>query len=368
MTTNTITKVAIFGVGLIGGSLALCLKGKPGITVTGYAHTQDYADQVIARGVVDQVTLSPEEAAWDADFIFLCVPVGSLEHYITLLSGLQLKPGCIISDVGSTKASITDCAERLVLKDACFIGGHPMAGSERSGVKAASSLLFENAYYVLTPAENVPADKVDSLSVLLSHTRAHIVTVEPQLHDQIVGAISHLPHIIAVALVNQICSYNEDNPLYQTLAAGGFRDITRIASSDPVVWRDILLNNRKVMMPLLRDWNDGILQFMAMLESQDGSAIEDAFRRAGEFRDELPERRKGVIVSRYDLYLEVPDHPGIIGRITTDLGQKSINLSNIQIIESREDVPGVLRLSFQNEREQERAKDLLQSHGYTVYH
>lgn len=368
MTTNTTTNVAIFGVGLIGGSLALCLKGKPGITITGYAHTQEYADKVIARGVVDQVTLSPEDAARDADFIFLCVPVGSLEYYITLLSQLQLKPGCIITDVGSTKASITDCAERLVLKDTYFIGGHPMAGSERSGVGAASTLLFENAYYVLTPAEDVPSDKVDSLKSLLAYTRAHIVTVEPQLHDQIVGAISHLPHIIAVALVNQICGYTEENLLYQTLAAGGFRDITRIASSDPVVWRDILLNNRKVMMPLLRDWNDGIQQFMAMLENQDGLAIEDAFRRAGEFRSELPERRKGVIVSQYELYLDVPDHPGIIGRIATEIGQKGINLSNVHIIESREDVPGVMRLSFRNEQEQERAKDLLQSHGYTVYH
>lgn len=368
MTTNKTTNISIFGVGLIGGSLALCFKGKPGITITGYAHHQDYADQVIARGVVDHITLSAEEAARDADFIFLCVPVGSLESYITLLSTLQLKPGCIITDVGSTKASIAECAEKLVLKNACFIGGHPMAGSERSGVAAASSLLFENAYYVLTPAEGVSQAKLDSLAELLSFTRAHVVTVEPQLHDQIVGAISHLPHIIAVALVNQICGYNEDNSLYQTLAAGGFRDITRIASSDPVVWRDILLNNRKVMMPLLKDWNEGIKQFMVMLESQDGSAIEQAFRRAGEFRSVLPERRKGVIVSQYDLYLDVPDHPGIIGRITTELGQKSINLSNIQIIESREDVPGVMRLSFRNEREQERAKDLLQSHGYTVYH
>ncbi|KKO51990.1 prephenate dehydrogenase [Paenibacillus sp. DMB20] len=365
---NTLTKIAIFGVGLIGGSLALCFKGKPGINVTGYAHLQEYADQVAARDVVDYVTLSAEEAAADADFIFLCVPVGSLESYITLLSGMPLKPGCIITDVGSTKASIAECADRLALKDVCFIGGHPMAGSERSGVGAASSLLFENAYYVLTPSEGVGTDKVKALEAILAHTRAHVVTVDPLLHDEIVGAISHLPHVIAVALVNQICAYTEANPLYQTLAAGGFRDITRIAASDPIVWRDILLNNRKVMMPLLRDWNDNIQQFMEMLENGDGPAIEDAFRRAGAFRNELPERRKGVIASQFNIYIDVPDHPGIIGRITTELGQNSINLSNIQIIESREDVPGIMKLSFRNEKDQERAKDVLQSLGYTVYH
>ncbi|WP_054957208.1 prephenate dehydrogenase [Paenibacillus dakarensis] len=363
MTTN----IAIFGVGLIGGSLALCFKGKPGITVTGYAHTQQYAQEVAARGVVDQVTMSAEEAARNADFIFLCVPVGNLEEYITLLSTLPLKPGCIITDVGSTKASIAECAEKLILRDACFIGGHPMAGSERSGVAAASYLLFENAYYVLTPAQGVPEAKVEALANMLSHTRAHIVTVEPHLHDQIVGAISHLPHIIAVALVNQICGYNDDNPLYQTLAAGGFRDITRIASSDPIVWRDILLNNRKVMIPLLEDWNNHIMQFMDMLQKEDGFAIEQAFRQAGEFRNELPERRKGMIVQQYNLYLDVPDHPGIIGGIATELGQRGINLSNIQIIESREDVPGLMKLSFRNEHDLELAKELLQSIGYSVF-
>lgn len=360
-------QISIFGVGLIGGSLALNFKGKPGITVTGYAHTQEYADQVIAKGVVDKVTLSVEEAAQNADVIFLCVPVGSLEMYMKRLSEMQLKPGCIITDVGSTKASIAECASQLALKDAYFIGGHPMAGSERSGVGAASTVLLENAYYVLTPPDDVPQDKLNVLVELLSHTRAHIVKVEPRLHDEIVGAISHLPHVIAVALVNQISSYNDDNPLYRTLAAGGFRDITRIASSDPVVWRDILLNNRRVMLTLLQDWNEGIRRFMDMLESKDGAAIEEAFRMAGEFRSVLPERRKGMIVSQFDLYLDVPDHPGIIGRIATELGTNSINLSNMQIIESREDVPGVMRLSFRNEIEQERAKELLLSQGHSVY-
>lgn len=242
-----------------------------------------------------------------------------------------------------------------------------MAGSERAGVGAASSLLFENAYYVLTPPPETPEDQVRSLADLLSHTRAHVVQVDPEQHDQIVGAISHLPHIIAVALVNQISQYNDSNPLYQLLAAGGFRDVTRIAASDPVVWRDILVNNRKVLLPLLQDWNEEIQKFVSMLEREDGVGIEDAFQKAGAFRNELPERRKGMIVSRYDIYLDVPDHPGIIAKITSELGHNQVNLSNIQIIESREDVPGVMRLSFRNVKEQERAMELLQSKGYTVY-
>ncbi|WP_438351258.1 prephenate dehydrogenase [Paenibacillus sp. FA6] len=361
------TKVAIFGVGLIGGSLALCFKNKPDITVVGHAHRPESIDKYMSKGVVDSATLSIEEAARDADFIFLCVPVGKLEQYLTQLSHLPLKKGCIITDVGSTKASISEAAEALRFKDVYFIGGHPMAGSEQSGVEAASILLFENAYYVLCPSTNIPEHAVETLEKLLSYTRAHIVKVDPKLHDEIVGAISHLPHIIAVALVNQISDYNESNILYRRLAAGGFRDITRIASSDPVIWRDILLNNNEVMLRLLQDWNEGISSFIDMLTNSDGQGIEEAFLKANAFRNELPEGRKGMITSLLDLYLNVPDHPGIIGKIATVLGSEQINLSNIQIIESREDVPGVMRLSFRQEEDMERARTLLQELEYTVF-
>lgn len=360
-------KVAIFGVGLIGGSLALCLKGKPGLTVVGHSHRQESLNKIIDRGVVDSATLSMEEAASGADFIFLCVPVGKLEEYLHKLQQIPLKEGCIITDVGSTKASVAACAEALNRPGVYFIGGHPMAGSERSGVEAASSLLFENAYYVLTPSANTPEEIYLRLEELLSHTRAQIVRVDPILHDEIVGAISHLPHIIAVALVNQICNYNQHNDLYRLLAAGGFRDITRIASSDPLIWRDILLSNKRVLLDLLKDWNQEIDSFIQLLEEENGDGIEEAFRKANRFRGELPERRKGAILPLYDIYIDVPDHPGIIGQIATELGDQGINLSNIQIIESREDVPGVMRLSFRQETEMERAKKLLQSLGYIVY-
>ncbi|URJ51532.1 prephenate dehydrogenase [Paenibacillus polymyxa] len=359
-------KIAIFGVGLIGGSLALCFKGKPDITVVGHAHLPELMEPMLSRGVVDTATLSVEEAAEDADFIFLCVPVGLLEHYLELLSKLPLKTGCIITDVGSTKSAIAKKASEISLRNAYFIGGHPMAGSERSGVKAASALLFENAYYVLSPTEGVPEEAYSSLERLLKYTSAHVVRVQPDMHDDIVGAISHLPHIIAAALVNQVRKHNDENPLYRTLAAGGFRDITRIASSDPVVWRDILLSNREVLLGLLEEWNGQIERFTHLLRIQDGEGIADEFLTAGHFRSELPERRKGVIVSTFDLYIDVPDTPGIIGRIAMELGNHSINLSNMQIIESREDVPGIMRLSFRQEQDWERAKTLLDSMGYKV--
>lgn len=360
------TKVALFGVGLIGGSIALCLKGKPGLTVYGHSNNPASVEKLIKRNVVDIGTTSMKEAAEGADFIFLCVPVGSLESYLEQLMQLDLKQGCIITDVGSTKASITECAARLARDGVHFIGGHPMAGSERSGVEAASSLLMENAFYVLTPVPGTPQSEVDRLAELLKPTKAQIIQVEAREHDDIVGAISHLPHIIAVALVNQIRTYNEHNPLYQNLAAGGFRDITRIASSDPIVWRDILLNNRDVLLKLLSDWNQEVARFIELLEQGDGEGIAEQFRRAGTFRNMLPERRKGMITSSYDIYVDVPDHPGIIGQLATLLGNERINLSNVQIIESRMDVPGILRLSFRNQLDADRAAKLL-AKQYTVH-
>ncbi|MEF2244971.1 MULTISPECIES: prephenate dehydrogenase [unclassified Paenibacillus] len=361
------TTVAIFGVGLIGGSLALCFKGDPSIKVIGYSNRPSSIEKYLQRGVVDAGTTSIQEAAEAADFIFLCVPVGLLDQYLSELARCKLKSGCIVTDVGSTKSSVAACARAVNLGDAVFIGGHPMAGSERSGVEAASSHLFENAYYVLTPDKQTPQAAIDRLTKLLLCTKANIVKVDADEHDEIVGAISHLPHLIAVALVNQIRGYNEQNGLYEQLAAGGFRDITRIASSDPVVWRDILINNRQVVLQLLKDWNKETNKFISMLELQDGDAIIEAFTEAGEFRSKLPERRKGIIQSIFECYVDVPDHPGIIGSIASELGSHRINLSNIHIIESREDIPGVLRLSFKDQKSLDDAIQLLSSMNYSVH-
>ncbi len=359
-------KIAIFGVGLIGGSLALCFKDTPGIQVVGHSPNPASIEKYMQRNVVDEATTSMEEAAKDADFLFLCVPVGKLEAYLQALNGLNLKKGCIITDVGSTKQSITATAKRTLREDAYFIGGHPMAGKEKSGVEAATSRLFENAFYVLTPDKATPQTVYDRLSELLSYTRAHIVRMDAKTHDDVVGAISHLPHVIAVALVNLIAGYNTGNELYANLAAGGFHDITRIASSDPVIWRDILLNNKTVVLELLKDWNAEIDKFSTMLIEDDGAGIADSFARAGEFRSRLPERRKGIITSQYDIYVDVPDEPGIIGKITSQLGNRKINLSNIHILENRLDVPGVLRLTFREEDDKNKAVLELQELGCTI--
>jgi prephenate dehydrogenase len=368
-------KITIFGVGLIGGSLALCFKGKPGVTVVGHSPRASSLEKYLEYNVVDVATSSFAEAISGADFIFLCVPVGNLDEYLNEIYKHPLKHGCIVTDVGSTKQSVMECAAQIANqlpldhsnRNVYFIGGHPMAGSERSGVEAATSDLFENAFYVLTPSSDTPLESYARLERLLHLTKANVVKMDARSHDEIVGAISHLPHMIAVALVNQISRYNESNECYKTLAAGGFRDITRIASAEPFIWRDILLNNKEILLRLLEDWSREIGTFKDMLHTEDGEAIVEAFTRSGMFRSQIPEKRKGMIYSAYEIYVDVPDNPGILGQITTLHGEHQINIRNIQIMETRTDVPGVLRLSYRNEQEMDVAVKLLRKQGLSVF-
>jgi len=358
--------VAILGVGLIGGSLALSMKNKD-VEIIGFDIYEENLQKALALGAIDKGTVDLAEAVKEADFIFLSSPVGKLFELISFLRYTPLKPGAIISDTGSTKGSIFEWTRDFQKKNVYFIGGHPMAGSHKTGIEAAHDRLFENAYYVLTPDSSIPEEIVKSLSDLLACTKARIVVLDPVEHDRVVGAISHFPHIIAATLVKQVGEYNEQSPWYHRLAAGGFRDITRIASSNPLMWRDILLHNRKVMLELAEDWRNVFDEIINFVKEADADKIETFFREARDFRDQLPERTKGAITPLYDLYIDVPDIPGIIGKITTLLGEKDISITNIRIMEIREDIMGVLLTTFRNEEDMEKARMVLTEEGYRVY-
>ncbi|RXT13919.1 prephenate dehydrogenase [Ammoniphilus sp. CFH 90114] len=359
-------KIAVLGVGLIGGSLALSLKNK-NIEIIGFDVDEENLQKALELGVIHKGTQYLAEAVQEADVIFLCSPVGKLFELISFLRYTPLKEGAIITDTGSTKSSIVEWTRDFQQRKVHFIGGHPMAGSHKSGVEAAHDRLFENAYYVLTPDASVPEEAVSALKELLAATKANIVVLDPEEHDKIVGAISHFPHIIAAALVNQVERYSEDTPWYNRLAAGGFRDITRIASSNPHMWRDILLHNRKVMLSLAEDWKTVLDEIIGYVKESDGQAIEGFFRDARDFRNQMPERKKGAIAPLYDLYVDVPDHPGVIGKITTLLGLKQISITNIRILEIREDIMGVLLITFRDEDDLEKAREVLMQEGYRVY-
>jgi prephenate dehydrogenase len=240
-----------------------------------------------------------------------------------------------------------------------------MAGSHKSGVSAAKKILFENAFYLLTPNEATGADGIDSLKEWLKGTKAKFLTVSSGEHDYLTGVVSHFPHLIAASLVHQAAAAENSSSLIGRLAAGGFRDITRIASSSPAMWRDILLLNRPVLLELLEKWQQEMNKVIGFLESAAGDEIYDYFQRAKDYRDGLPSKDKGAIPAFYDLFVDVPDYPGVISEITGYLAKEEISITNIRIVETREEVYGVLVISFQSDEDRTRAEQCIKY--YTNY-
>lgn len=357
-------RVFVIGLGLIGGSIALCIKEEHKDSVLiGYDINSEQCKLAKMLGVVDSIAQTIEEGAKDADLIILSTPVKEAVKIIDLLCSIELKHGVIVTDAGSTKMEIVKAAACLKEAGITFIGGHPMAGSHKSGVSAAKSLLFENAFYLLTPEESTPQSEIDTLKNWLSGTKAKVLIVTPEEHDYLTGVISHFPHVIAASLVHQAEHTSQDKKLVTRLAAGGFRDITRIASSSPAMWKDILLHNKSVLLNLLEKWQLEMSKITDMLESENEEAIYQYFDQAKRFRDELPQKEKGAIPAFYDLFVDIPDYPGIISEITGFLAGERISIVNIRILETREDINGVLVISFQTEEDRIRADQCIRHYS-----
>ncbi|AJI21075.1 prephenate dehydrogenase [Priestia megaterium] len=281
------TRVLLIGVGLIGGSLALAMKKHRHVTVVGADINTNEVQVANQLGIVDYVAEDIKTEAAQADYIVLATPVEYTTAWIHDLSTWKLKETVIVTDVGSTKGEIMKAAEALNKKRISFIGGHPMAGSHTSGAVNARADLFCSARYILTPFENEQKEKIDALMHLLEPTGAQFVLLDAATHDQITGVVSHLPHVIATSLVRQVKGYSAQNHLVTEMAAGGFRDITRIASSNPHMWRDILKQNRSMLLTLLDDWMKEMEQVKLLVEKGDGHELFDYFSDAKEFRDSL---------------------------------------------------------------------------------
>ena len=323
-------RVFIIGLGLIGGSLALCIKKEhPESIITGYDISQDNLKLASMLGVIDERSTTIEEGAKSADLIILSTPVKETEKIMETLSKMELKQNVLITDVGSTKSVITKKSQVLLDKGITFIGGHPMAGSHKSGVSASKVILFENAFYLLTPPERVNDQHVQHLLKWLQGTNAKFLVISPEEHDLLAGAISHMPHIVAASLVHQADHISEQHKLVTRLAAGGFRDITRIASSSPSMWRDILIHNKNVLMELMNDWKKEMDKVLSFIEKEQAEELYDYFARAKKVRDGLPQDQKGAIPAFYDLFVDVPDYPGVISEITGYLAKENISITNI---------------------------------------
>jgi len=353
--------VLVIGLGLIGGSLALALQKSPQTKVVGYDISEKTRELANTLNIVHEVSDDVEEAAKKADFIFFGTPVNATLQWMEELKHWELKKNVIISDTGSTKGLIMKKAEELRSQGITFIGGHPMAGSHKSGITAAKPYLFENAYYILTPFEDEDGNKIIALQQLLKYTLARLVKLNAEEHDHMTAVVSHFPHIVAASLVHQLHEENKKYPMTGMLAAGGFRDITRIASSNPMIWRDITLQNREELIGQMNAWIDEMQRVKKILMENDDASIEEYFKTAKDVRDALP-ISTGAFYTTYDLYVDIPDYPGVISEITGYLAEEKISITNIRVVETREDVFGILVISFQNEKDREKAMNCIRSH------
>ena len=360
-------KIGFIGFGLIGGSLAKVWRKKhPDYLFVAYNYKRSVDEELLKAkddGVLNQIATNLVELS-DCDIILLSAPVLSNISYLGRLKEV-VKQDCIITDVGSVKGTIAKEAERLDMTGQ-FIGGHPMAGSEKTGYSNASVTLFENAYYILTPFRNTDEGKLNNLKNLVEETKAVPIIIDAKRHDYVTAAISHVPHVVASSLVEVVAKADEKNGLFTMLAAGGFRDITRIASSSPAMWRDICLTNRDSILEFLDKYIDEFEEVKKLITRCEDDRLYNFFDSNKDYRNSLPLRKSNMAVS-HEILLYVPDEPGSIAIMASILAAKGISIKNMGIAHNREFLDGVLRIEFYDSHSKESALVAIKERNYKIF-
>ncbi len=357
-------RVAIIGVGLIGGSLGLAIKRKElAGEVAGIGRNRSALAQAVECGAIDTMSVKPEFVG-GADLVVIATPVGATAAVLKTVAA-HISPGTLLTDVGSTKTCVLAEVKKVLPEHSIFIGGHPMAGSERAGINGADPYLFENAFYIITPGEDAPEEKINLIKALVEGIGAKPVIMPPEKHDLSVAAVSHLPHIVAASLVNFLYNLPEGEQI-SPLAAGGFRDTTRIAAGDPEMWRDIFLTNGEAVLKMLGEYRTMLEKFTTAISDCDGDEIYRLLERARELKMGMPAKTKGYLPALWEIAVAVPDRPGMIADIAGFLGGEGINIADIEIMRVREGEGGTIRLGFASEDEQVKAVDVLRHEGYVA--
>ena len=359
-------KIGFIGLGLIGGSIAKAIRRYyPDYEIVTFDKNKETLALATQESIIDVACTSIDDNFRQCSYIFLCAPVAFNTAYLKQMQP-YLHQDLILTDVGSVKTPIHEEIRRLGLEE-YFIGGHPMAGSEKTGFANSKPLLIENAYYILTPSSKVPQKKLDDYSAFAASLRAIPIILDYEEHDFVTGTISHLPHIIAASLVNFVRDTDTKNELMKNLAAGGFKDITRIASSSPTMWQHICVQNKTNISRILREYTAALTAAGDLLEREDEQGLYDMFDHSRSYRNSMPDGSAGPIKKAFAIYCDIPDEAGVIATIATILASNAISIKNIGIVHNREFEEGVLRIEFYDGDSCERASALLQRHRYIVY-
>lgn len=356
------------GLGLIGGSIAQALrKARPEATIIAYNRSMSSLVEAMADGTINQAADAIGPAFSECDIIFLCAPVTVNIRCLRELKPF-LKPDCILTDVGSTKSTIHDAVDAIGLSHQ-FIGGHPMAGSEKSRYSAARPLLLENAYYVLTPGEGSTPEMMETMQGIVKDCKAISIRLNHVEHDRIVAAISHLPHIIAFTLVNLVRESDNPEGMMRLLAAGGFKDLTRVASSSPEMWQQICQENKVPILNMLNDYLIRMNDIGNAIASDNADELLAAFGAAKDYRDDIPQTNmKSILGAAHESYVDLIDESGAIATMATILATNGISIMNIGIVHNREFQEGALHIEFYDKESKEKANELLEKFHYTIYH
>lgn len=285
MSEHRVDTVCIIGTGLIGGSLALAIR-QAGFCkeIVGAGRTEATLVKAVELGVIDRYDTSISNAAEDADIVVVCVPLGSMHAVFEQINAAEIE-NTIITDAGSAKQSVIDDAEFVFGAGfRNFVPGHPIAGTEQSGVSAAFPELYQNRRVILTPTENTSVDALEKVRAMWQSAGAEVETMSAEHHDLVLAGTSHLPHLLAFGLVDCLNNLEDVDEIFR-FAAGGFRDFTRIASSDPIMWRDICLSNRDEVMVMMRRYSVEMEKIYKALEAGDGEKLREIFERAKQARD-----------------------------------------------------------------------------------
>ncbi|MBU2493662.1 MAG: prephenate dehydrogenase/arogenate dehydrogenase family protein [Bacteroidetes bacterium] len=356
-----IKRISILGLGLIGGSIAKALKNSA-LELEIYAYDKDdILNSAFQEKNIDKKLNNIYESL-DCDLIFICLPVNaSIKTFKELVP--KLNKATILTDVCGVKYPFQKIWDESA-SEGIYIGGHPMAGKEKGGYKNSDPLLLENSVYIVTQ-DLSGNNELSEFRKIIEALGAKILHVPAKQHDIIAASVSHLPQLVSVALVNT-ASLKTDNYNFLDLAAGGFRDMTRIASSDFEIWEPILSENKNEILTAIDKFIYELERLKSNLKNDNLNEINDSFKQARKSRDEIPQNTKGFLSPLHDIFIFVSDEPGVLSKITTELFKLNINIKDIELLKIREGSGGTFRLSFDSGKDAEKANQILTSQGFRI--
>lgn len=354
--------VALIGVGLMGGSLGLALRERAGVAeVRGVDPDPAALDTALAMGAITHAASTVEEAVDGATAAFIAAPVAALPGAARAALAAA-GDDCLVSDLGSVKA---DVLGRLGPDERSrFIGGHPVAGGERTGVAFARAGLFEGATWFLTPGREARPELFERLHALVVALGARPVAIDVEVHDRLMALVSHLPHLIAAALLNQAAVTSPGGREALRSSGPSFVDLTRVAGANPPLWTDILLANRGAVLEAIEGHVEQMTDMADALRAGDRDALRDAVERAAAARERLRAEEPGPAGARWRVLVAVPNHPGVISEIATALGHAHINIEDLALAPGPADGDGELSLAVAGEEAARQAVDLVVARGY----